>query len=458
MRAGFTLIEMIIGLALGLLVLYAATAGFRAASIATATANRLSLENALMREGMHRARDEVDFWTDYDDPTDATRQELRPVYVDGSDGDQVRGQAFTPFSRIPTFARAGTLGDESSRGWNPGPDSWQPHDSRTWYRGNLAEKATRVEWNKTGTIKMPEGDLRFGRYAIFSSVASSFALGDWSCDDNAQFDKGPFTDASLTTPAPGSAPILPYGEVTIPHTWYPNQMAGLMGALGWYGAIDYMPCNTTWSYYKPYVRDGGRWGSTSLGGFPLFMVHCGGGYGAPWKYADMCFLDRSSCHGDTKGSGVNTSRGTFDVTQGSSYLVPNPNAPVPGGFGITASDYRYRTSRYAHSINVGGPSEGDFVGVLAATAQFLPVLDQRPKTWPAVDVAVARMLTFGRYTNTCRIQRVVPVSGEVVELSFTSLGTSLRGARNQRAPNGGWAEWDNAASFNPAAHPTLDSY
>ena len=76
-RQGFSLIEVMIALGLGTVIIYTALAGFRVASQAVTTASKLSLENSCFRAGFTAANDAVDFWTDVDDPHDATKQLLR---------------------------------------------------------------------------------------------------------------------------------------------------------------------------------------------------------------------------------------------------------------------------------------------------------------------------------------------------------------------------------------------
>ena len=49
-RHAFTLIEMMIAVALGSLVVYIATAGIRTAAQSVASANRLALENSILRK------------------------------------------------------------------------------------------------------------------------------------------------------------------------------------------------------------------------------------------------------------------------------------------------------------------------------------------------------------------------------------------------------------------------
>src|SRR5689334_10035014 len=128
-RAGFTLIEMMLAVALGSLIVYTATAGFRTAAQSVTIANRMSLENGLIRAGFQAALHEKDFWTAYDDPDDASRQQLRTTLFqelkDGSDAGL--GVNPTPFP-----------GAETAIGWDPHYE-WPAADRRTWWRGNAGE-------------------------------------------------------------------------------------------------------------------------------------------------------------------------------------------------------------------------------------------------------------------------------------------------------------------------------
>ena len=71
-------------------------------------------------------------------------------------------------------------------------------------------------------------------------------------------------------------------------------------------------------------------------------------------------------------------------------------------------------------------------------------------------VGVARYIKSAKFANVARVRWTSPFTGNTAELSFTGVGTTLRGARMQRKPGGGWAYWDNgtAAARNEA---NLDS-
>ncbi|MDA3962042.1 MAG: prepilin-type N-terminal cleavage/methylation domain-containing protein [Planctomycetota bacterium] len=76
-RNGFTLVEMLMALVWGMVVAYAAFAGFRVGLQAMNRSSRLATENQLLRAGFHVALDELDFWTAYDNPHDSSEQPLR---------------------------------------------------------------------------------------------------------------------------------------------------------------------------------------------------------------------------------------------------------------------------------------------------------------------------------------------------------------------------------------------
>ena len=111
---GFTLVELIISIGLGLIIVYTAFAGFRAASQTVTVANRLSIENAMLRAGVVAAPDELDFWRAYDEP--GIRIPLRA----GAPGT---GLPFAPFKN--TWPQSNSGNPEEDRGYEPEPDAWE---------------------------------------------------------------------------------------------------------------------------------------------------------------------------------------------------------------------------------------------------------------------------------------------------------------------------------------------
>ncbi len=73
----FTLIELIVSIAIGMLILSVALAGVRVAAQTISAANRLSLSNSIFRTAVVAANYEMDFWDTFDSRCDSTKQPLR---------------------------------------------------------------------------------------------------------------------------------------------------------------------------------------------------------------------------------------------------------------------------------------------------------------------------------------------------------------------------------------------
>lgn len=105
-RGAFTLLEMLVALAIGLMIALAAFSAVRVASQTMATANRLATENRMMRTGVTLALEELDYWLTFDDPTEVANQGLRPRMDDAAPitdtGRQYwQGLPFTPLRDVP---------------------------------------------------------------------------------------------------------------------------------------------------------------------------------------------------------------------------------------------------------------------------------------------------------------------------------------------------------------------
>ncbi|HYE04811.1 MAG TPA: type II secretion system protein [Planctomycetota bacterium] len=394
MRRAFTMIEVLIATGLGLVVAAVAYGGVRAAAQATTTGQRLSLSNALLREGVRRAHDNVDYWTDVDDPFDATHQRLR-----GSAGGD--GLPFTPF--------AGSLAmdpdPERSRGWDR-DNAWKASDPATWWRGQVGESYFT--------------DLRFGRYALFANT-------------------GPVPMDVTTDPALGGD----YGSVTVKSAWLYHQQRDLFKALQFYGACDYLPANTIYGIHAPYQptplnHDG--WGGdidtgTSPDGVPLMLTH----YNSLFANAD----------------GMQQSvRGLWRLTADSAFALIDPgHDPAADPATLIGRSRRYFLVGFYADMGNGDTS---WQAYRARTAVARPLVAPSPAHWPSVAVSTARSLRLRRFIAMSRVAWADPVSGERGQVAFSCMGTTLRGARQQRHPNGGWARWDDAPTATN--DPTLDSY
>ena len=217
-----------ISVALGLMIVYVATAGFRVASQSITLTNRLAIENDILRAGCMAANERLDFWTDYDNPDDASEQKLRGT-------NATERLPFTPMSLV--FPYQANLNPELNNGWDP-QELWSAADPRLWWHGNLAEKVG--------------SEMALGRYSIFTNSQSS---------------------ANITAPVIGS-----YGTVTAPHVWHNRQMWGLFSAIGFYGFTDYMPQNTLFSCYQEYQIIAPPFEGTNEDGMPLALFRPGSAF------------------------------------------------------------------------------------------------------------------------------------------------------------------------------------
>lgn len=78
-RRGFTLIEMMIAIGLSSLLVLVAMAGLRVTAQTVSTANRMSMQNGMLRTAVVAANEEMDFWDTFDSRSDPARRPLRAI-------------------------------------------------------------------------------------------------------------------------------------------------------------------------------------------------------------------------------------------------------------------------------------------------------------------------------------------------------------------------------------------
>ncbi len=141
--AGFTLIEMLVSVAIGAAICTTAFMAVRVAGQAVTIGNRLSLENQLLRAGVQAGLDELETWRHYDDPSAPTQ----PLRADAH-----------PFNPL-------TQGEDLNFDYNPVRDptasyeEWWRRDSRCWFRSDPNRGISSV------------GDHAMGDYSLFGTVA-----------------------------------------------------------------------------------------------------------------------------------------------------------------------------------------------------------------------------------------------------------------------------------------------
>lgn len=426
---GFTLIEMTLSVALGALVVYVATAGIRTAAQGVASANRLALENSILRTGVVIALEQTDFWTSYDDPSYDPASDDGRIYrpyaglAPGPDGVN-RGLPFTPFitSRSSTgygptliqspldpplvdvhdTVKRGQM--ENASGWDP--NAWQAAEARGWGWANQTERVPRFSSSRGKQVPSAKYKL-FGRTEWFVS---------------------PEPDPSISN-----------------HHWQQRQLDGLNRSLGSYGLFDYLPANTGLMIYekiKPrpniITEDEGKWRVSeewcSPDGGPYFRLASDG---------NLSFtLDRMA---DTWGN-----------------VFALPNRSVVAGVRSQVANRRYGTGIAIDASSNQSAIDG-IKDLLTEAEQVERILSDgdattvanKPAHWPSLTVSSLRFIRTGAFINLNRITWVSPFTGQGLELSFTCFGTTLRGARQQRKRDEpGWAE-----PFPDSGRPKhLDSY
>ena len=540
-QRGFTLIEMLIAISLGLIVAYIALAAVRMASRTVTAINRLTLENRLMRQGFLESLEEIDFWTRYDDPTDSTRQGLRrtaimpgmPAQPTFNDNDGTYspnnglvtylepnsrmklGLPFSPLSSIPQPienqfavaepARVREVSDatgatdmtrrlsarsdleneafvftiDRDRGFD-GERPYQANDPRRWFRGNAYEGAG--------------SDKRFGRYGIFTNMWKEPILG-YGSDAREIAGTG-------RNYGPGRQCVTgPYGPYTgysgdlksRTFTWQANQISFLLDAMGNLGMYDYLPSGTLFGVY------GGRlfaptWNGTS---YPEpyqdgYADPTGQTIPAPQSDATKPDLHFVRCDErlDPRLNGVpfggimgffrgGAIGGSIVSAGDATSWATNPMLPVSPFTGRKVIGYEGWDNYGGYLFNNEGKLSNDMLPVPALATMHRrpwpgplnhpqelawlwnhstiaePLMPMRPAEWPSLTISVQRGMNFGRMRSVCRVRWTDNQTAGVAELHVTSIGTTLRGARQQRQPTQGWAVWYGPG--DPRNSKNLDS-
>ncbi|HEX3133706.1 MAG TPA: prepilin-type N-terminal cleavage/methylation domain-containing protein [Planctomycetota bacterium] len=419
---GFTLIEMMLAIALGSMVVYVAIAGIRVTAQSIASANKLAQENAILRTGVVIALENTDFWTAQDQPNPLNPtldQPLRATAPDNGSPVTQRGLAFTPFwnSRTSTGYRApaavsptvtpppGPVSqvvlnglNENTSGWDP--NAWNAAEARGWAWANLCERTPR--WSGSSNRNVPVMKYKiFGRCETIASTDPSFS----------------------------------------PHHWQQRQLDGLLRSLGAYGMFDYIPANT---------------------GLMIYEKIASGSEAGQWKVSpEWCSPDNGPYYRLASDGNLSFTLDRMSDTWGTVFLIPSRTVTAANLSKI--SNRRYGTG-IAIAASANNSSVSEIKQLLIDGEQVDPVLHDadasgyanKPLFWPGLTVRNLRFMRTGAFINLNRIAWTNPLTGQGTELSFTCFGTTLRGARQQRLRDEpGWADPFPA---NNTPKPTLDSY
>jgi len=259
------------------------------------------------------------------------------------------------------------------------------------YRWPANDKRT---WMRANLAEKHITVLAFGRYALF-----------WSTEPQLAVTSG----------------VGAYGTVPVPHTWLAGQYHGMQDRLGYYAFADYMPADALFATSRPFLAAGSDRERTNNGGMTMRLI-------APGTQFEP-------------GEGTTeVVKSLWRLTMPAAYAIPKPGA---------AGHAEYFRVGYQNTT-------GAEVRRLADRAR----IDQRlmplkPSAWPSATYSVMRFIKTRRFVNLSTLGFTSPVTGERLELSFAGYGTTLRGARQQRHPVSGWADYDNASV--PAPGRNLDS-
>ncbi len=225
------------------------------------------------------------------------------------------------------------------------------------------------------------------------------------------------------------------------HTWYPSQVRGIVDTMGFYGLFEYLPSNGFAVYHAPRVNPPktpkGASTTISYGGMVQALTANG-----TW----LCPTD----------GGDNTMKGRIRNTNGSRYYLPGKNfaaavdsrrlakigyeARSAGGYGTTSDTHQVLTAFLNETRSNQELMRSN--GILVS-----------PTHWPEVTYRVHRFIERGHPVTLCVVELTSPLTGAQIALPFTTVGTTLRGARQQRKPTSGWAD---PFSSEPTDRATLD--
>lgn len=200
-RHGFTLIEMTIAIALGSLIILVCTAGFRVASQTVTLANRMSLQNAMLRSAVTAANEEMDFWDSFDSRSDTTKQVLRGATYPFAPMD---------FNVVDSDGNPDTL------------LNFNPAHPRLWWSGHL--------WSSNRLNDGTNYQRRFGDYSLFGRQGMT------------SYDTIPFYHH----------PVVGYDTHNLlrDRAWRHTIVPHLATNLGYMAAFDYLPANFVYGFYE----------------------------------------------------------------------------------------------------------------------------------------------------------------------------------------------------------------
>lgn len=411
---GFTLLEAVIALSLGVVILLVTYSGFRVAVNSMTLTERKALENQLLIAGVMIVMEQADQWTDLDVPGDTSQQLLRTnpgkvidhlsnsIAADGGDWQQLP-QPFTPLEASWQHSGSGIAYD---------PDRWHPHHEASWYRGDaalyLAAGATYTDQSA------------YGNYALMSAAGGGI---DYFAD--------------------GSTTIDPVEQ------WQDHQQLGLSYALGYYGWLDYLPAHAMVDLYAVHsdqrtlrpsmLRQARRMEESEWGGSDYSSTHDDARFlwevSPPWHGRIAQQVARNAIGSMSNGIMTPHRSGSERAATPGSFVLDLHTAISGPVAGESHTMHRYRASlnrailgNYGHQLE----QISSFTALLQSGNREQRIISHPPDDWPTIQVGMRRLMHSGSRQHYAFVRLVDPISGRSEELFMPIIGTTLRGARLSR--------------------------
>lgn len=489
--SAFTLLELMVAIALSLMVVLMLVTTFRAVINTMRSTERIALHNSLLRTGMILALEEADFWVLHDDPNDPARQLNRqkddPAIKSAYETASIRGLTFVPFAELNSLvdgANGGViLGDKTGA---PRQDSDNSVNNRYLLTQNINANGTAsgsdaqdyppllaapgaVTYPSPNAAVAPSNPLPLPTLVPDEEFLRNWDSTDpWSATDPKTWYYGSFAetlsgyggnslggppykrsslpdgryaifDNAKTRPqlgdpnqiASSNGPTGTFGPIESRHSWRANQLFFLRNALGYYGLAAYMPANTIYATYFSSINNGSGWEDVDE------AMHIG------WSRFPQ--MPKSS------QSGVEYVDSPSDILSTMRFYTVSCFARSPYGFnsssntadkstaalsvekmaGDGTNDY---SSDWNRGVAIGTGLKSDYhaAGWINNSQLIQRLLPTKSTKWPDLNLVSMRYLTNGHFVNTSIVRWTDNATAKVTEVAFNSFGTTLRGARQQR--------------------------
>jgi len=393
---GFTLLELLIAIALGSMLIATAFGAFRVAQGYISVGNRMADETETLASGWHLAMDEVDRWR---------------RHVDKVDDGVVGAKGFTQDAEWQDLVNL--IDNRPTEDWWHWHDRFEPLDpadagnadawhGRQWSSPGLSA-ADYVDSH--GFIDRPLSSMGMTSTEpvreTLHDVLGWYGYVDYLPTHAIFAEAGPFLGhRGITQSGPGwrDQPNLGYG-----FNYYCD-----------YGAVT--------SFYDEMSFKMYRHGHT---GYHVEKEHDDPAGGFAFAYdsgeGDNVEIWNGANYGDRRQYILKTVEKHF-----------RPRTKIAGG--QTERDVLWQPQKL--DLNWNSSTAGSYSQKVETTVwnrkrheDPLVLDDVRPKSWPKGIVSLRRVIRFGERQNVVEIAAESPVTGKVLALRFNAWGTTIRGAR-----------------------------